>query len=96
MTNGSRGSGNHNDNAAFEAKFYATKLVAEVMRARRVWPIGTKEPLQHLSIIGEEFGECQRVMNDAWNSQKPWKELLAKELIQTGAMCIRALMELKL
>ncbi len=66
------------------------------MRAYKIWPIGTTDPYHHITIIGEEFGEMMRALNDQWNINKEWKANFREEAIQTAAMCIRCLMEVDL
>lgn len=66
----------------------------EVSRAEALYPNWPSNVVEQVSIMMEEAGECVKEANDVRFKNKPL-ENLKKELIQTGAMCVRVFKNLE-
>ena len=72
----------------------AIELLAEVARAMDLHPVWPKDLIHQVAIVAEESGEAvQAALNHVYHGKSI--DLVREELIQTGAMCIRALVNLK-
>lgn len=70
-----------------------TELDAELRSAERVFPFWPDDVIHGVAIVAEEGGESLRAANQVhWDGLSPLE--LRKELVQTGAMCIREIHEL--
>lgn len=64
----------------------------ELKRAESLHPAMPVNFMEHSLIIGEEYGEYQKAILDYHFSRIGSVLEIRKELIQTAAMCIRALL----
>ena len=72
----------------------AMELLAEVCRATELHPVWPKDLIHQVAIVAEESGEAiQAALNHVYHGD--CLEKVRTELIQTGAMCIRALVNLE-
>ncbi len=70
------------------------ELINELERAEKNWPeFPSHNPVESVSIMAEEAGECTRAANRMKWENKPYSEL-REELIQTGAMVLRCVKNL--
>lgn len=78
-----------------EAQSILLEVLAEVDRARGLFPLWPTDPLHALAILGEEFGELtQAVMQATYESGKSGPDQVRAEAIQTAAMALRFLVSL--
>ena len=65
----------------------------ELLRAMDIHPVWPTDLIHQVAIVAEESGEAvQAALNHIYHGED--KEKVRTELIQTGAMCIRALIHL--
>ncbi len=74
-----------------------TLLTDELMRANKIHPLFSQYCVQAVSIMAEECGEAIQAANDLSATDNDANRVkLRKELIHTGAMVFRCLIELDL
>lgn len=66
----------------------------ECERAEKIHPVWPTDLIHQIAIVAEESGEAvQAALNHVYHGKDI--DLVREELIQTGAMCIRALVNLE-
>jgi len=70
-------------------------FVDELIKAHKKHPDFPKDIMHQIGIVNEEVGEATKACLNYLYEGQP-KENIEKELIQTGAMCIRMLQHLSL
>jgi len=69
-------------------------ILNELFRAERLHPLWPDDPVHAVAVLAEEAGEAIRAANDMkWKGEDTVK--LRRELIQTGAMAVRCLINLE-
>lgn len=72
------------------------QVLNELHRAEHLHPIWPSDPVRQVAILVEEVGEAVQVANDIVpGAHKLEMEMLRNELIQSGAMAIRCLINLE-
>lgn len=70
-------------------------VVMEVLRATKKFPTWPNDPLHALAVLGEEYGELNKVVVQmTYEPHKTSPKEVREEAIQTAAMAIRFLMSL--
>lgn len=80
-----------NDNRVVES---VKHVLNELHRAEHLHPVWPSDPVHQVSILMEESGEAVQAANDVLHKGCD-TEKLRRELIQTGAMAIRCLINME-
>lgn len=70
------------------------QVLNELYRAEHLHPVWPSDPVRQVAILVEEVGEAVQAANDVLHKGCD-HEKLRRELIQTGAMAIRCLINLE-
>lgn len=72
------------------------EILTELARAERLHPVWPADPVHQVAIMAEEAGEALRSANSYLHQGKSMIDAvqMRRELVQTGAMCLRCLMHL--
>lgn len=87
---------NENGNGNDRLQEIIRQILAEVERATEKFQTWPTDPIHALAVLGEEFGELTKEVNQM--CYEPWKTshaAIETEAIQTAAMSIRFLLNLK-
>lgn len=71
------------------------EMLVELKRARNIHPDWPLDPVHQVAILMEEAGEAMREANDMVHKGADVGPALRNELIQTGAMAIRCLINME-
>lgn len=78
-----------------EVSVAVNEMLAELKRARNIHPCWPLDPVHQIAILMEEAGEAMREANDMVHKGADVGAALRNELIQTGAMAIRCLINME-